>query len=65
MSQVEALKALSEVPEEELREGLGEMVHSLKAREATNINNGGIDAQLIFLMGNGISIVEIQQGLSS
>lgn len=44
---------------------LDELVHDAKGEEAANINNGGIDAQLDYLLGIGFTLEQIETWLRS
>jgi hypothetical protein len=44
---------------------LDELVHDTKGEEAANINNGGIDAQIDYLLESGWSLESIWDALNN
>ncbi len=41
-------------------EDLDDLVHDMKAGEASNINNGGVEAQVDYLLECGMSLEQIE-----
>lgn len=44
---------------------LDELVHDMKSQEASNINNGGIDEQIDYLLGSGWTLDGIWDALDN
>jgi hypothetical protein len=44
---------------------LDELVYDMKSSEASNINNGGVETQIRYLLSNGMSLEELKKAIET